>query len=252
MAGAKINPLAQAWALIWAGRAYLFACAGLLLFAIVTPWCWQWSERSIRSSSFALQFCGLWIVVKGVADTRKQFGQRSLLSRYVLWVKADLYEAIKRMLRFMRIMKKLPAITGTAHATSGLGAMSATGYIGLAPAPTIEGRVAELEKLVTRLHATVVENQVATSERMNQFSVELEKDRSDRDTANEALGKKLEATATGGLDLSMFGVVLLAAGALYGAFPQEISDFMVGSITPRCWGSLASLAEGISALLRKA
>jgi hypothetical protein len=251
MAGARINPLAQAWALIWARRAYLFACAGLLVFTIVTPMCWQWSELSIRSSSFALQVCGLCIVVKGVADTRKQFGQRSLLSRYVLWVETDVYAAIKRMLRFLRIIRKLPDVSIELQGMAARATSSGVGYAGLAPATTMEGRVAELENLVVWLKATVVENQNATSEKMSQFSDKLEKERSDRNTANEEMGKKLEATATGGLDLSIFGVFLLIAGAFYGAFPQEISDFMVGSITPHCWGPLASLAEGISGLLRK-
>jgi len=249
MAASQIKPLARARALIWAGRAYLFACAGLLVFAIVTPWCWQWSERSIRSSSFALQFCGLWIVVQGVADTRKQFGQRSLLSRSVLWAKTDLYAAIKQLLRFLRIIKKAPGVTIELHGVQARATASGVGYVGIAPAPTIEGRVAELEKLVTRLQATVVENHVDITERIQQINITVEKERSDRHTAYEAMGKKLEATATGGLDLSMFGVVLLAAGALYGAFPQEISDFMIGSITPHCWGPLASLAEGLRGTL---
>jgi hypothetical protein len=243
MAAYPFSPLSRTWALIRVGHAYLLACAGLAVFTFLVPHYFQWSELSIRASSFALQFSGLGIVVKGVADTRKQFGQRSLISRSVKWIRTDLYQTTKRMLRFLRILKQPPAITGEAHVTSALGRMSATGYVGPVPAPTIAGRVAELEKFVAQLQATVMQNQVATDEKMQELRVELDKERYHRDSANEAMGKKLEATATGGLDLSMFGVVLLAVGALYGAFPQEISDFMTDSVRPHCWGPLASLAE---------
>jgi hypothetical protein len=252
MASSWMKAPVRTFALVWAGRAYLMAGAGLVVCTGVVPQYMQWSELSIRVSSCALQLGGLGIVVKGVADTRKQFGQRSLTDRSMNWIRKGLYPAIKRILRFLRILKKPPPIFGEGHSTQASATASGTGYVGLTPTPTVEGRIAELEKFVTRLQATVMENHSATIGKMQEFRVDLDKGRSNQDSANEAIGKKLEATATGGLDLSMFGVCLLAVGAIYGAFPQEISDFMARSIAPHCWGPLASMAEGLRDALGKA
>lgn len=198
----------------WAWRAGLkYVCWALLpiiIFSAIPYWS-HWTELSIRIAGACLQGCGLTGIVAGVVRTRQQFRLPSVRGHFA---------------QQLREFPRFPAnIVGVAVALSGLGAMSATGMVSLGEAPSrdVESRLDVLEKDYLELKTTVANQHGETLEQFRKQTAELEKERAERSDDDRQLRLTLHQTATGGLDLAMYGVVALAFATIYCTFPQEIS-----------------------------
>jgi hypothetical protein len=199
---------------LWAWRAGLkFAFWALLpvgAFSAI-PMLSHWTEFSVRIAGALLQGAGLLGIVVGVTRTRQQFGLPPLREHF-----------IGQLHQFPRFPSP---IVGTASSISSLGRMSSTGTvtIGTAPARDVESRLDALEKDHRELRTTVANQRGETREQFRKHAAELEKEKLDRSHEDERLRLTLHQTATGGLDLAVYGVVALAFANLYCTFPQEIA-----------------------------
>jgi hypothetical protein len=205
---------------MWAWRAWLKYVAWALLpiaFFSAIPYLSHWTELSIRVAGVCLQGCGLLGIVAGVIRTRQQFGLPS--------VPAYVAQKIREFPRF-------PAdIDGTAASISALNRSSATGTITWSTVPSrdVEARLDALEKDHQELKTTVANQHGETLDQLRKHSAELEKEKTDRSEEDRQLRVTLHQTATGGLDLAVYGVIALAVANLYCTFPQEIACHMSAS-----------------------
>jgi len=205
---------------MWAWRAWLkYVVWALLPIAIFSaiPYLSHWTELSIRVAGVCLQGCGLLGIVAGVIRTRQQFGLPSI-SAY----------AAQRIREFPRF----PAdIVVTAAAISAMGRMSSTGSVtvGTAPSRDVEARLDALERDHQVLKTTVANQHGETLDQLRKQAAELEKEKTDRSEEDGQFRVTLHQTATGGLDLAVYGVIALAVANLYCTFPQEIACDMDAS-----------------------
>lgn len=161
-----------------------------------------------------LQGCGLIGIVAGVIRTRQQFGLPSVPT-YVV-------QQIREFPRF-------PAdIVCTVAAVSALGRVSSTGSVtvGTAPSRDVDARLGALERDHLELKAAVANQFGETLDQIRKHAAELEKEKTDRSEEEKQLRATLYQTATGGLDLAVYGVIALAVANLYCTFPQEIACHM--------------------------
>lgn len=205
---------------MWAWRAWLkYVVWALLPIAIFSaiPYLSHWTELSIRVAGVGLQGCGLLGIVAGVIRTRQQFGLPS--------VPAYVAQQIREFPSF-------PAdIVNIAVASSTLGKLSTTGTatVGTAPSRDVEARLDALEREQRELRTTVANQHGTTLDELREYAAELDNEKANRSEEDRQLRKTLHQTATGGLDLAVYGVIALAVANLYCTFPQEIACHMNAS-----------------------
>jgi hypothetical protein len=194
-----------------------------LALAFVLMILMHWTEQSVRIAGEALQICGLLGVAKGVADTRAQFGHRSLYKRFGKAVRDAMSAATKRFQEFFGTAPVPPAVfvalTGQAANVS---AGSVT--VGVAPPRDVNSRLDALELFVEQLNAKVVKQRGEIDEQLRNHAQALSAEQDARAADDREILRKLEATATGGLDMSICGVVWLAVASIYCTFPQGVAD----------------------------
>jgi hypothetical protein len=205
---------------IWAWRALLkYAVWALLPIAIFSaiPYLSHWTELSIRVAGFCLQVCGLLGIVAGVVRTRRQFGLPSV-PEYVA-------QQIREFPRF-------PVDNvGTVALVSSLGRMSSTATASLVTAPSrdVNARLDALERDHQELKAKVANQHNETLDQLGKHAAELAKEKTDRSEEDRQSRVALYQTATGGLDLAVYGVIALAVANFYCTFPQEIACHQAAS-----------------------
>ena len=205
---------------MWAWQAWLkYVVWALLPIAIFSaiPYFSHWTEVSIRIAGVCLQGCGLLGIVVGVTRTRQQFGLPS--------VPAYVAQQIREFPRF-------PAdIVCTVAGVSALGTVSSTGTVTLSTAPSrdVDARLDALEGALGDLKTTVANQHGETLDQLRKHAADLEKEKTNRSEEERRLRATLYQTATGGLDLAVYGVIALAVANLYCTFPQEIACHMRSS-----------------------
>lgn len=174
-----------------------------------------WSEKSFRLAGTFLQLLGVLTVAWGILKTRADFGQPTIRSQFKAWVKV-----------FPRLHP--PAMTASINAKFPGLTFEAYGYSTHGPAAdqTVEGRLEHLESIVKELeilqgttHTAVLRAEKKAQEALNvqarQLSGEI-----------DAVAKKIESTAMGGIHVSAVGVVLLFAGTIFGGAAAELHQLL--------------------------
>jgi hypothetical protein len=173
------------------------------------------SELKIRVSGLALQWFGVATVAYGLRETRKMFGRprpvtslRAWLSRFPSWGRREVMEADTLLV--------------------GVSASAAVSrpWSPVDPDSPIEARVGALTKNVEQLNErlTAAENNLDRLAREHADALRGEKQvRAEHD---DALQAKLEAAETGGLYISLIGVICLFFGLLLTSVPKEIAQLL--------------------------
>ena len=200
-----------AWYWLIKKPSVVWLMATVLLAAGCVAFWPETSEPRIRITGWVLELFGLATVAWGLQETRRQFGRPNFLSLVRAWW-TD------------RPRLRLKITTGTMHATLGGVTGSATGYQvhGTSPTSTLEDRVVALEanlrgvnERVDQVHRDLIKE---TFTRKEAFSNE----RKARENEDSQIRQKLESVETGGLHISMVGVVWLTAGLTFSTVSNEL------------------------------
>jgi hypothetical protein len=183
----------------------------VLLAAVAVAFWPEMTEPRVRITGWALELLGLGTVAWGIRETRRQFGRPDIFVNFRAWW------ARRPKLRQQHVAAG--ALQGAAGAR-----LSATGTLSNATplSPTLEERIVALE-----------ENLRGVNERVDQVRRELHKEAVARDEAfsserrarekeDTEIKQKLESVETGGLYVSMMGVVWLAIGLTFSTIPNEL------------------------------
>ena len=193
---------------------YWWAIAGVGI-SIASVGTFGKTEQSFRLTGMCLQLGGVLTVVLGILKTRADFGQPTVRSQFKAWIKV-----------FPRLHP--PAVTLSVNGI--LSGLSGRGYLHTTHGPsadqTIEGRVTHLEGIVKKLedaqgrtHVAVVEAQAKAQEALDAQARQLS-------GQIDAVSKKIESTATGGVHVSAVGVVLLFVGPIFGGAAPELGKWL--------------------------
>jgi hypothetical protein len=169
------------------------------------------TEPRLRIVGLFLQLSGIGSVVWGLSETRKLFGRPSVFDLARQWVR-----------RFPPF--RLKPITGTVQAIMGTASIiaRATLWANAGPAASVEQRLDVLER-----------NLLSVNERANELQNQLDSDirtrdrllvdeRAAREQADQDIRQKLQLTETGGLHLSLAGIIWLCSGLVLSTVPNEI------------------------------
>lgn len=170
-------------------------------------------EASIRYSGLLLSLVGLSLVAVGVAKTRRKFGHPSLFIR---------------PFRFFRSFPAFPrTITGSGNITMAAATSKGSGFVtpsrvGL----TMTERLELLEKDTIELRSELYRARAEVDQRFIDQITLLEAEKSERKGKDEQLRGEIEATATGGLDQSLYGLAWLFFGSIYTTVPVELCEHL--------------------------
>jgi hypothetical protein len=194
---ARLRILGVAFAPVFATFAYL--------------WLFSWTEPHIRWAGLGLQLAGVLSVAYGVASTRKPFGHPS---------------TIDRAMTFIREWPRYPRrITGIAASLQGVSATSAIGMVTAVATPeqTVEARLAALEQQVKDIVTKAAKDTAEIHGKLQEQRGLIEAESASRSEADANIHHQSEMTATGGLALSLCGVLWLLVGTTFGTICLELT-----------------------------
>ena len=191
--------------------------AGLLIAVVPVVGTFSWiaasqgAEKQIRLAGLFLSILGLAFVAIGVASTRRKFDQPSIFVRP--W-------------RFFKSFPHFPQpITGTMHGSLAGATGKARGFV----VPSVEGLT--VEERLERLERTVLDLSIDASttrdeidQRFAEQTASLKQERDERKDGESSIRRELEASATGGLDQALYGVLWLFFGSIYTTVPVELCN----------------------------
>ncbi len=172
------------------------------------------NETAIRWAGMVLQLLGIGTVILGIEKTREFFGHPSTIAS--LW----------------RWLKRFPPLGGRTHTISMDGNMpsmsgSARGYVSARADPnaSIESRVEVLEKNIERLHERINTTESEMDSRFRMQKQELKEEKNARESEDQKIFAKLEATKLGGVHISAIGAIWLFVGVILSSIPKELSNW---------------------------
>ncbi|HWT19429.1 MAG TPA: hypothetical protein VN280_10975 [Variovorax sp.] len=174
-----------------------------------------WTEKAFRLAGMSLQLGGVLTVVWGILKTRADFGQSTVRSQFKMWAK-------------MFPPLHPPTITATANiALPGL-TVEGYGYSTHGPAAdqTIEGRLGHLEDIVKKVEIAQGRTHIAVLQAEKKAQQALDAQSLQLTGRIDAVARKIEITATGGVHVSAVGAVLLFVGTVLGSAAPELSQLL--------------------------
>lgn len=191
---------------------------GVILFSILfLAYILKPTESHIRLTGLFLQLAGLLTILYGIVKTRELFGLPSLFS-----------SALIRLRAFPRW--HIPPLKITVDAA--VGTMTASGRVSIRHKPppdaSLEDRIRSIEINFDTLDGTVIALQQQIDEAERTRAQVLDEERTIRRTEILAVRQKLELTETGGLDISLGGLVWLAVGLILSTASPELAKWCGG------------------------
>jgi len=172
------------------------------------------SECTIRVAGFFLQFSGICSVAWGVRETRVFFDRPSIFGHFRNW--------LSRRPKWKGVRHEF-SCTSAGHATA-----TCTGEVWRPrlPGDTLEQRVEKVEKNVQELADRIEERKQEIAKGLRDHALKISAEEQARREQDDILRTTLIRSATGGLHISLMGLVWLTIGTFFSSFPTEISTLL--------------------------
>lgn len=190
----------------------LWIAAGVLALALCPVLLFDLEELEIRFVGLALQLFGLLTVVHGISQTRKLFNLPPVTSSALRWLKA-----FPRLRQNRGISREI----GIAAELDSAGRVKPV--LSAPPGAPLEDRVRALEGNFRLLDRRLddLDGRMEESDRQASGALTTEREERQRDVQN--LNEKLALLETGGLSVSLTGLLWLMAGLVITTASQEIA-----------------------------
>lgn len=176
------------------------------------------TEPACRLVGLLLQSAGTATVIWNIRDTRRQFQRPSLLRVVREWFRGR------------------PRLHPSVTLIAGAGTVALTGARGRLEAwqvvpdgADIEVRIETLEKNQNRLRDRIHEFVQQTEQDLEHHNLALDQEKQDRADGDRAIQEKLETAQTGGLHISIMGVVWLFVGMAMSGASVELAAWFARS-----------------------
>ena len=169
-------------------------------------------EPVIRITGLALQLLGIATVVWGISETRESFGLPSLTS------------VVKAWLGRFPLLRRTVVLSAVGSAL-GLAGAKARAYVTQGPGdnPTTETRLSALEKNIQLIHERISATQQEMDAELKKAADALKNEKQVRESEDQGIRTKLEATSTGGVHISAIGALWLFVGVSVSTASVEIA-----------------------------
>lgn len=172
-------------------------------------------EPVIRITGLGLQLLGIGTVAWGISETRAHFGHPSFAAKAKAWLG-----------RFP--LRRRNIVLAAAAGSIGMATAKAQGYtkLGAGPNPSIETRVDALERNIELIHERINGTEMEMDEELRKAADALRNEQQTRQTEDQEILKKLEATGTGGVHISAIGASWLFVGVVLSTAGTEIAEWL--------------------------
>lgn len=199
----------------WLAEPRIFWLTTLVLFLAVGGAAWQGGEAAHRIAGLVLQLLGIATVVWEIRQTRTLFGRPSILGLAYNW-----------LIQFPRYRPKVISGTATVHG-GGVGLRArGGGWSNAGSGATVEKRIDTLEKNVERLRKQLGETEQELRKQIKAQASALNEEKETRAKEDKAIRDVLEDTETGGLRVSLMGVIWVLVGIIMSTIPSELSQLL--------------------------
>lgn len=173
------------------------------------------TEPVIRLTGLVLQLLGIGTVIWGISETRALFGHPSFSAKAKSWLG-----------RFPLLKRNI--VLGAAACTMAAATGKMRGYVTQGPGqnPTLDTRVDALEKNVALIHERITGIEKEMDEGFDKATEALKNEEQIRQTEDNSIREKLEATGTGGVHISAIGASWLFVGVILSTAGIEIAEFL--------------------------
>jgi len=197
------------WPWLAEARNVWYSAAGIVI-ALIISLCVYPTECGIRMTGLGLQLLGIGTVIWGISETRALFGQPSFVSKIKAW-----------LVRFPLLRRNVAlSLDSASHViVSGKATVYQTHK---ATDSTTEARLDSLERNVIFIHERITQTQKEMNEGLHKISASVKHEEQLRQTEDNEIRKKLEATGTGGVHISLIGASWLFMGVTLSTAAPEI------------------------------
>lgn len=173
------------------------------------------SESLIRLTGLALQLLGIGTVIWGISETRALFGHPSLVTKTKGWI-----------YRFPLICRAVTVSAIGVSSASSSGTVNA--YVTHHPGvnPTTDARLDALEKNISSVNERISATQKEMGQEFRKATDALRSEEQMRQTEDNAIREKLEATGTGGVHISAIGALWLFVGVILSTAAPELEKLL--------------------------
>lgn len=201
----------------WLAEArYAWLAAGVILVALVISLRPHTPEPVIRLTGLALQVLGIGTVIWGISETRALFGHASFAAKAKSWLE-----------RFPLLRRNI--VLAVAAGSFASATCKARGHITHGPEgpnPTVEARLEWLERNIVLIHERISGTEKEMDEEFRKATEALKNEEQARQSEDNTLHEKLEATGTGGVHISAIGASWLFVGVVLSTAGIEIAEFI--------------------------
>lgn len=194
---------------------YAWLSAGVILVALIISLRPNTPEPVIRLTGLVLQILGIATVIWGISETRAFFGHPSFAAKTKSW-----------LTRFPLFRRDTVIAVGSASPSliGGKARVHSTHNPGTNP--TIEDRIASLERNITLIHERITGTEKEMDDEFRKISDALKNEERERRSEDDLLHNKLEATGTGGVHISAIGASWLFVGVTLSTAALEIAELL--------------------------
>ncbi len=194
---------------------FAWLALGVIALALAVSLRPHTTEPVIRLTGLVLQVLGIGTVIWGISETRALFGHPSFTAKAKSW------------------LGRFPLLRRNAVVTAGVGSVRvasckvrAYGTHGPGSNPTLESRIDALEKSMVLVHERISSTEKEIEEEFRKTAEALQKEEQTRQTEDNAIREKIEASGTGGVHISAIGALWLFVGVVLSTAGVEIAEFL--------------------------
>ena len=176
---------------------------------------WLKSEKSFRITGLALQIAGILTVVWNIRGTRKRFGKPSIWEFARQW--------IGRLPKY----KGNTIILGSGHISGVSGMMTGRPEVwNHPPSNATPDRLAAIETNLDWIRKRLNELDLETREKLKRHAERLDQEMQTRTVGDQDIRDRLAISETGGLSLSVAGIVFLIVGLVMSTASVELANIL--------------------------
>lgn len=201
----------------WLAEArYAWLAAGVIGVALVVSLRPHTPESVIRLTGLVLQVLGIGTVIWGISETRALFGYPSFTAKAKSWL--ERFPLMRRNIVLGAGAGSLGIVTGKARAHST--------HRPAGPNPTTEERLESLERNIVLIHERISSTEREMDKEFRKTVEAIKTEEQARQTEDNDIRTKLEATGTGGVHISAIGASWLFVGVVLSTAGVEIAELL--------------------------
>lgn len=210
----SISRLKNLWPWLVEAR-YAWLSAGVILAALIVSLRPNTPEPVIRLTGLVLQVLGIATIIWGISETRAFFEHPSFAAKTKFW-----------LTRFPLLRRNIVIAAGAASLALLTSKVRAHSAHNPGPNPTIEARIDSLERNIVLIHERIAGAEKEMDEEFQKISDVLKSEEHARQSEDNEIHKKLEATGTGGVHISAIGASWLFVGVILSTAAVEIAELL--------------------------